>query len=96
MTVAELDLSAMSNGWGQNRRSALAEHLERFVIQDSTRDLCQTWARVTDEARRRGRPITAADAWHAAVALLEDLPPITHNRNDYVGVPGLRVISEAP
>ena len=69
MTVAELDLWAVSHDWGRNRRSALAEYLERFVIRHSTRDLCQAWARVTDETRRRGRPISAADASQAAVAL---------------------------
>jgi predicted nucleic acid-binding protein len=47
-------------------------------------------------ARRNGRPIGVADAWVAATALLENAPPVTHNRTHYVGISNLQVISEAP
>jgi predicted nucleic acid-binding protein len=40
-----------------------------------------------------GRRIDCADAWVAATALLCGAPLITHNRNDYLGVPGLSLIS---
>ena len=36
------------------------------------------------------------DGWIAATAVLYDAPLITHNANDYLGVPGLRVITETP
>ena len=32
----------------------------------------------------------------AATALLAGTPLISHNRNDYLGVPGLTLISHAP
>jgi hypothetical protein len=37
-----------------------------------------------------------ADAWIAATALFHDIPLITHNRDDYLGIDGLTVLSEAP
>jgi predicted nucleic acid-binding protein len=42
-------------------------------------------------ARRNGRRIETADAWIAATALLYDVPLLTHNKADYLGVPGLRL-----
>jgi tRNA(fMet)-specific endonuclease VapC len=49
-----------------------------------------------DMLRSRGSTrIDCADAWIAATALLYDVPLITHNRGDYLGVPGLRIISHA-
>lgn len=47
-----------------------------------------------DLVRRNGRPIAAADAWVAATALHLGVPLITHNRNHFIGVDGLNVISE--
>lgn len=39
-------------------------------------------------------PISAADAWIAATALLYGVPLVTHNRKDFEGIDGLVVISE--
>jgi len=44
------------------------------------------------DARRR---IECADAWIAATAILYDAPLVTHNREDYLGVPGLSVVSHS-
>jgi predicted nucleic acid-binding protein len=41
-------------------------------------------------ARKSGRRMETADAWIAATALLHDAPLLTHNKSDYLGVPGLR------
>ena len=41
-----------------------------------------------------GRPISAADAWIAATSLLLNAPLIRHNKNHFIGVSGLQVISE--
>jgi tRNA(fMet)-specific endonuclease VapC len=48
-----------------------------------------------DSARRNGRPISAADAWVAATALHLDVPLVTHNKSDFLGVDLLTVISES-
>jgi predicted nucleic acid-binding protein len=44
-------------------------------------------------AQAAGRRIECADAWIAATALLYNAPLVTHNRADYLGVPGLSMIS---
>ena len=45
--------------------------------------------------RVRQVELVPADAWIAATALLLNVPLITHNAAHYVGIDGLRVISEA-
>jgi predicted nucleic acid-binding protein len=52
------------------------------------------WAEAMDSAKRNGRPIAAADAWVAATALHLGVPLISHNRNHFIGVDRLTVISE--
>ena len=71
----------------------MREYLERFAIMPYDRDLCMKWAEVTVAAQAAGRRIDCADAWIAATAVLIESPLITHNRNVYLGVPGLMLIS---
>jgi predicted nucleic acid-binding protein len=74
-------------------RLRLCEYLERFVVLPYDRDLCTKWAGVTVAAQACGRRIDCADAWIAATTLVTGAPLITHNRNGYLGVPGLTLIS---
>ena len=93
MTLAELERWTIQAKWGEARRHWLRLYLEPFVILPYNRDLCTKWADVTVAAQASGYRIECADAWIAATALLYDLPLVTHNRNDYRGVPGLVLIS---
>jgi predicted nucleic acid-binding protein len=93
MTVAELDRWVLEARWGETRRDRLREYLERFVVMPYDRGLCAKWAEVTVTAQARGRRIECADAWIAATALITGAPLITHNRSDYLGVPGLTLVS---
>lgn len=95
MTIAELDLWALSNKWGPGRRNRLAQHMHKFALYPYDRNLCRRWAEARDGAKRKGRPIGIADAWIAATALILSAPLVTHNPNDYESVSGLVVISEA-
>jgi predicted nucleic acid-binding protein len=95
MTVAEMEQWSIQHGWSEQRRRWLRLHLSRFTIVRSSEDLCRKWAEVMVAARAAGRRIECADAWVAATALLYDAPFATHNRKDYLGVPGLRLISYA-
>ena len=79
--------------WGEARRNRLRQYLAPFVVLPYDWDLCAMWAEVTVAAQGRGRRINCADAWIAAPALLAGAPLITHNCNDYLGVPGLTLIS---
>ena len=81
---------------GERRRRDLEKFLGKFATVEYVKTLCFKWAEATYSAKRNGRLIGAADAWVAAAALLENAPPVTHNRTHYAGVGNLQVISEAP
>jgi predicted nucleic acid-binding protein len=93
-TLAELELWALTAGWGVRRKQQLEHHLRRYLVQDSSPAICRWWADVQDDARRRGRPVATADAWVAATALFLDVPLVTNNESHFSSIPGLTVISE--
>jgi tRNA(fMet)-specific endonuclease VapC len=94
-TQAELLRWTIAAGWGQRRREDLESRLRGYYVAHSSDALSLRWAEAMDSARRKGRPISAADAWIAATALHLGAPLITHNKNHFVGVEGLKVISES-
>lgn len=94
-TRAEMLRGAISANWGTRRRLQLDQWLQKYVVVHSSDDLCLHWAEAIDSARRNGRPIASADAWIAATALHLGVPLITHNKDDFLGVDGLTVISES-
>jgi predicted nucleic acid-binding protein len=94
MTEAELEQWALLSNWHAKRIEWLRVFLGRFVVVPSSRDLVLKWAEVMVAARRSGRRLETADAWIAATAVLYDAPLITHNASDYLGVPGLKLITE--
>ena len=95
MTVAELDLWALAHIWGVPRRQKLEAYLRRYLVQYANRELGQSWARAMASATRNGRPISAADAWVAAVALHFGVPLVTHNAADFAGVDNLTLLTES-
>ncbi len=94
MTVAELQEGAVQAGWGSKRVAAMKATVNGLLILHSNVDICQQWAET--RAVRKSQPISVADAWIAATALNYSLELVTHNPRDFVGIPGLIVISEAP
>jgi tRNA(fMet)-specific endonuclease VapC len=94
-TQAELLRGALNANWGARRRQHLESRLNKYVVEPSSYALSLRWAEAMDSARRNGRPIAAADSWVAATALHLDVPLITHNRNHFIGVTGLTIISES-
>ena len=90
MTEAELEQWALLANWSEKRVVWLRLSLSRFVVVPSSHDLVLKWAEAMVAARRNGRRVETADAWIAATALLYDAPLLTHNKADYLGVPGLR------
>jgi tRNA(fMet)-specific endonuclease VapC len=95
MSIAELRRWTLQAAWGKQRLHFLEEYLQGFVVIPSSTDLCDLWAEVMVAAQATGRRIECSDAWIAATALLYDVPLVTHNRSNYLGVPGLRIISYA-
>ena len=94
MTETELEQWALLANWGPKRVEWLRRFLGRCAIVPSSRDLVLKWAEVMVAARRIGRRIETADGWIAATALLYDAPLLTHNKSDYVGVQGLRIVDD--
>lgn len=95
MTLAELRRWEIQNNWGAKRISKAQEFLDEFTIINSDEKLCEIWAQIKTDAHKYGNPIDTADAWVAAVALLFDVPLVTHNRRHFQAVKNLQIISEA-
>lgn len=93
-TLAELQNWTLRRDWGAARRQNLFDYLRRYLVQQSSPELCSLWAEATDSARRAGRPIASGDAWVAATALSYGVPVVTNNPDDFAGVAGLQIISE--
>jgi predicted nucleic acid-binding protein len=94
MTLAELRRWALERNWGNKRRDELEEFLLDYAVVFADNELCNLWAKAVTDCKRNGRPIDTADAWIASVALLFDIPLVTHNRSHFEGVDGLKIISE--
>lgn len=94
MSLAELRLWELQCNWGETKREKFEELLSDFGVVQSDEELCRVWAKIKSDARKKGRPIETADAWVAAVALMFDIPLVTHNRKHFENVEGLKIISE--
>ena len=93
MTEAELEQWILLAKWGADRVQRFRIFMTGFASVPSSRDLILRWAEVMVAARTNGRRIEAAGAWIAATALLYGATLVTHNPKDYLGVPGLLVLS---
>lgn len=95
ITLAELRRWKMQNNWGNKKSAKFEEFLSDFGIIHSDQELCRIWAEIRFETHRYGKPIETADAWVASVALLFDVPLVTHNRRHFENVKNLKIISES-
>jgi predicted nucleic acid-binding protein len=92
VTVAELRRGAerLPNG---RRRRAIEEWIARDVLLRFERRLlgldvavAEAWGTITAQCEARGRPISAMDAFVAAVAECHGLSLVTRNEGDFAGV----------
>ncbi len=95
MTLAELRRWTLERNWGEKSRKHFAEFLEDYAVIYADDELCQVWAEIMSDARKKGKSIETADAWVASVALLFDIPLVTHNRRHFENVKDLKIISES-
>ena len=93
-TVAEPIDGGVRANWGDARWSELNATLSTMVVLHSTELTCHLWAAA--RALRRAQPVAVADCWIAATAMEHRLELVTHNPRDFVGIPGLVVITEVP
>ena len=93
MTLAEMRQGTLDANWGPRKCAVLEAYLADFSVLHSDSLLCSTWAAVRNESTQKGRPISSADAWIAATALLLSAPLVTNNPKDYRHLDNLRIIS---
>ena len=92
MTVGELYEGAFRAGWGSPKWEKLEAALKTYVVIPWSDAICRHWGEI--RAGRLAQPIAVDDAWIAATARAHGLPLVTHNPVDFVGIPGLNVITE--
>jgi predicted nucleic acid-binding protein len=93
MTIAEMRQGALDANWGQRTRDLLEAYLADFSVLNSDNLLCSAWAQVRNESVRKGRQMSAADAWIAATALVLLAPLVTNNARDYRHLGNLQLVS---
>ncbi len=82
-TIAELFKWTVVKGWQQPQIDQLERSFRECVIVPYDRDLAWTWARITGECHKLGRPMSAGDAWVAAAAIRYQIPLMTNNLRHY-------------
>jgi predicted nucleic acid-binding protein len=95
MTLAEMRQGALDANWGPRRCAVLEAYLADFSVLHSDSLLCSTWAAVRNESTQKGHPISSADAWIAATALVLSAPLVTNNSKDYRHLDKLQIVSAA-
>ena len=85
----------LRRNWGERRRNELLDYVEaNYEMIGYDRELVNACARLRAAASDRGRPLSPADAWIAATAVLLGCPLLSHDR-DFGNPPELRLISYA-
>lgn len=95
-TAGELMLNARKARHPEKVGTYWRERLRQTAIIYPDLEICQIWADITAHCHQRGRPRTDNDLWIAACALRHDLPLVSHNRKDFVDIPGLILVCHAP
>jgi tRNA(fMet)-specific endonuclease VapC len=95
MTLAELRHWQIQHNWGAKRIKKANEFLDEFGVIYADERLCEIWAKIKSDAHRKGNPIDTADDWVALVALMFEIPLVTHNRRHFENVEDLQIISES-
>lgn len=91
-TPEELYFGAERNKWGDRKRAALEELIDRCTLLPMSFEIARTCAHLRAERKRAGSPMELADAWIAATALCMRAPLFTHDK-DFEGIAGLQIMT---
>lgn len=91
VTLAELYVWALRTTAPPRRLDGLRKMLQDVRVLDLTTPVAETYGRLQATLLDAGRRAPAMDLLLAATALVHDLTLVTHNTQDFVGVPGLRL-----
>jgi len=94
MTCAEIERGMRQADWGEHRKNEMRDFIaDKFTVISSNDPICIKWGDILVLQLKKGRPISFADAWIAATALVYKIPIITHNRKHFETIDELKVIS---
>jgi len=91
VTLAELYTWALHAAAPPKRSQGLQELLRDVKTLDVTRDVARKFGEVRAALLAQGLPPPDLDMLIAATALVHDFTLVTHNTQDFVNVPGLRL-----
>ncbi len=94
VTLGELYQWIFLRTFSEANKNRLLTYIAEHIVVPYDDRLAWTWAELSADRRKSGRPISMEDSWIAATALRHGLPLVTHNRKHFDGIPGLTVISE--
>ncbi|MDR0328357.1 MAG: PIN domain-containing protein [Planctomycetaceae bacterium] len=92
ITVGELYEGVFRAGLGSRTHRNIVAGLDQYVVLPLNENVCRLFGKIRFESRNK--PISVPDALIAATALAYDLPLVTHNPKDFIGIEGLNVITE--
>ena len=90
-TLEELWFGAYKGSWGDRRKNALRQSLDRYEVMWPNSDLVRISAHLRSERERVGRRLNTGDAWVAATALLLECP-LASDDHDFSDIPDLELI----
>jgi tRNA(fMet)-specific endonuclease VapC len=92
VTLGELYTWALRASASPKRLQSLLEFLTDVTVLDLTQDVAQKFGEVRAGLFDRGLPVPALDLLIAATALVHNFTLVTHNTQDFINVPGLRLM----
>jgi tRNA(fMet)-specific endonuclease VapC len=92
ITLGELFTWAMRANAPPRRINSIQQLLADVTVLDVNEAVAQEFGRIRAGLMDRGRPAPDLDLLIAATALTHGLTLVTHNTQDFVNVPGLRII----
>lgn len=95
ISVGELYVWAEIRNWGTPKLAAFEERLKACVIIPYDLELCKTYARIKAKLIA-GQVVPVNDFWIAICAIRHSIPLLTHNKRDFVRVPGLKFLEPPP
>jgi tRNA(fMet)-specific endonuclease VapC len=80
-------------GFTNRSDPAFLSMVESFEPLPVTREVANTYAKITPKLRAKGRLIGSNDLWIAASAIEKNLPLVTRNTVDFSRISGLQLRS---
>ena len=91
ITVFELEYGAAKSKWGEETKRKLAVFLSPFTILPFSTEDAIAAGQVRAQLEKSGRPIGPYDTLIAAQGISRGLTVVTHNTNEFIRVPGIKL-----